>query len=63
MRMAGFLRNRSTPLADKKGSSKSPPFSLVHSVHASERLFTDENLVHTFEVSTGVMMKPTCLNF
>jgi len=43
-----FLVRSSAPKGEK-GSSKSPPFSFVQSIHASERSFTTENSAHTFE--------------
>ncbi|KIM90668.1 hypothetical protein PILCRDRAFT_811124 [Piloderma croceum F 1598] len=37
--------------SSKKGFSKAPPFSLVHSIHASESLFSDEKFARTFETT------------
>ena len=54
---------RSALAKGKKASSRSPPFSFVQSIHASERSFTTENSAHTFEVSIIAHGEAARINF
>lgn len=45
---------RSTLFQGQESSSRPLAFSAVSAIHASERLFTAENPVHSFEVSTNI---------